>query len=155
MKPSRAMLTGELSWAFVAVCVAWAGSGLWPMEGTHLHSILYTWKYDYLWTGLIGIPALALLWVSAKEHFLCHNQPNFWDLGKINASASLRGRLCLMLAFTWAYILYVMVNVVAEYSTLTLVSLGGVVFCLWFWTENRRVQRDFRKHSAIPASSAS
>jgi hypothetical protein len=149
MKPSRAMITGEISWAFIALCFAWGGSGMWPFEASALHARLYDWDYNYLWTAVIGIPALGLMWISGTEYLSCQNSA--WDFPRINDSAHKRGRLCFALAFVWAYIFYVLNKATTEPAVMSLIALGGAWFCLWFWAENRRVQREYRRNIIAPA----
>lgn len=151
MRPSRAMITGELSWAWFALTFAWAGSGLWPFHGSYLHRVLDNADMDVVWSFLIGLPAGALMFFSARE-WLAHcrqrtsGRPQ-WTMVQLDHSVRLRGWLCFALAFSWLYVIYIML-LTSPRSPLTMIAAGGVFFMLMFWVENRRVQRDIKKQTS-------
>lgn len=159
MKPSRAMITGELSWAWIALGFAWSGSGLWPFGDSYLHMMLDKRDLDTLWVLAIGVPAALLMFASARE-FIAYRWPpenpmRRWTIIQLEWSAKLRGRLCFALAFSWAYVFYVLVNTSTRPSAILPVAVGGFLFMMLFWIENRRVQRDIRKQtSSFPAVGA-
>lgn len=153
MKPSRAMITGELSWAWVALSFAWSGSGLWPFESSYLHVTLDRRGQEWIWSLFVGVPAVALMIASAREwfshcYFALAPTMRSWSIFQLDKSASVRGWLCLALAFSWLYVLYVMLTSTGRPNAILPVALGGLVFMIMFWLENRRVQRDIRKHTA-------
>lgn len=151
MKPSRSMITGELSWAWIAFAFAWSGSGFWPFGDSYLYRVLGRQDLDELWSIAVGVPALLLMFFSLRE-YAAHRWPpadpyKRWSIVQLDQSARIRGRMCLALLFSWAYVVYVLTNTQARPSALILIALGGVLFMGWFWTENRRVQRDIRKQT--------
>lgn len=159
MKPSRMMITGEISWAWVALAFAWSGSGIWPFDESYLNRILGRQEIDDLWAALVGVPALVLLYFSIREWVVHRWQSpdprKRWTMIQLDRSTRMRGRMCLALLFSWAYVIYVLVNTQAKPSALILVALGGAFFQGWFWLENRRVQRDIRKQTvSFPAAPA-
>lgn len=151
MKPSRAMISGELFVAYVALCYAWAGSGAWP-----LHAVPAASAHPMLLALLLGIPALALMAIAATE-WVAHDvdQPDSWlerlalrfwrgDL----QSADLRGKLCLTLLAGWLYMAKLTLSSSPGANASSLIAIGGVAFCLAFYLENRRVQREIRSQIA-------
>jgi hypothetical protein len=161
MKPSRAMITGEISWAFVALCFAWSGSGLWPMQSTYLHDLLDQRAQDVWWTLFIGVPSLGLFVVSLREYVGSYDRRRApraraqrWPLEKLERSAHIRGWLCATLAFSWTYIAYMLLKLSARPSAILPVAVGGAVFAIWFLIENRRVQRECRKRADVHSAAA-
>lgn len=161
MKPSRAMITGEISWAFVALCFAWSGSGLWPLETSYLYFMLHQQGLAYWWALIIGAPSCALFCVSLLEYVSTHDRrrdplrlhESRWPPTRLERSARLRGRLCAALLLSWVYMAYFMVKLSARPSAILPVAIGGAVFALWFLIENRRVQRECKRRSH-PGSAA-
>lgn len=158
MKPSRMMITGELGWAWVAIVFAYVGAGLPPFQMAYLHLALDKADVDWLWGFAVGAPGLALL-VFALREYLAFRYPSVdiqrrWTLVEIDRSARLRGRMNLALAFSWAYIIYANLQTSSRPSVVLPVAAGGIIFSLWFWVENRRVQRDIRKDTASFPSAA-
>lgn len=152
MKPSRAMISGEISWAWVALAFAWSGSGLWPFAESYLHMVLDKRDLDEIWCAAIGIPSTLLMVASTRE-WIAHRWPSLdplkrWTIQQLDNSARLRGRMCLALLFSWVYVTYILLRTSSRPSAITPVAIGGALFMLWFWIENRRVQRDIRKQTA-------
>lgn len=150
MKPSRAMIPAEVSWAYIALVFAWSGSGLWPFESSYLHKVLARDDGDTLWTVVIGLPAILLMIASLRE-YIAHRWPKWgrrnWSMIDMDISARIRGRLCFALAFSWAYVVYAVLMHVAGGLTVLSLALGGFAFMLFSWVENRRVQRDIKKQT--------
>lgn len=151
------MITGEMSWAWIALSFAWAGSGIWPFDGSHLHQVLDRRGLDEIWALFVGLPAAALLYFSSREWVAhCAARNGFaaaWSVIENARSAKWRARLCMTLTFSWMYVFYALVSAHNNKpSALIPVALGGVVFMLMFWLENRRVQRDIRKSSSIDSA---
>lgn len=146
MKPSRAMIPGEISWAFIALAFAWAGSGAWPLEPGPLYRMVAKHAHPWIWGALLGAPALVLMWVSAREWraYCCRRVPRCWSLHELEASARRRGRLCLALLAGWLYMLKIAGGAIHGTSATAAVAAGGIAFMLWFYVENRRVQREIR-----------
>ena len=153
MKPSRAMIPAEISWAYIALAFAWSGAGFWPFSDSYLNRILEKHEWEWLWLVYMGIPALALMIVSGREHF-AHKRGRCNTLIDMDASARLRGRLSLALCFSWIYAEYVLVVVQKRPSALLLIAAGGAFFMFYAWVENRRVQRDVRKQTGTYAAPA-
>lgn len=151
MKPSRAMITGELSWAFVALCYAWAGSGWWPAHerGALYSLLLQRGESPALWSLLLGVPAIALIVLDLRE-WSCHKYTHYDPrrpvvIGWLEASAVWRGRFCLALIFGWFYMVKAIVVGLAALNAALFISIGGCFFAGWFYVENRRVRRQIRK----------
>lgn len=167
MKPSRYMLTGEISWALIALAFAWSGMGGWPLAPSYLHRMLERQGNEVLWVLVIGIPALLLVFVSLRE-WIAHQRAardvrRRWSLVELDRSARIRGRLCLAMVASWAYMFKVMLagalagmfpNGQAALdapraNAILPIALFGAVCMLWFYLENRRVQRDVRKATGV------
>lgn len=165
MKPSHRMLTGEIFGSFVALSFAWSGMGGWPLEPSYLHRALERHDVTWLWSTVIGIPALVLLAVSLREYFAFTHPPvdpaRRWSIWQIERSARIRAWMCLAMSASWAYMFKVMVELSVLRETangvfegvranaILPIALFGCLCMFWFWLENRRVQRDVRKHTAV------
>ena len=167
MKPSRYMLTGEISWALVALSFAWSGMGGWPMAPSYLSRMLERRgggmfvSEQVLWTVVIGVPALVLLFMSLREWWA--HKRHIWTMAQIEQSSRIRGRMCLVMFVSWLYMFKVMLaGAVASMfpngvqmldapraNAMLPIALFGAVCMLWFWLENRRVQRDVRKATGV------
>jgi len=161
MKPSHRMLTGEIGWAFVALSFAWSGMGGWPLEPSYLHRALERTGETVLWGAAIGIPALVLLIASLREYWaIAHwwaDARKRWSIVQIDRSVRIRGRMCLVLAVSWAYMFKVMLELSGLEETangvfegvranaIMPIALFGCLCMFWSYLENRRVQRDVRK----------
>lgn len=152
MKPSRAMIPGEISWAFIALAYAWAGAGAWPLQPGSLYYVVSRHAHPALWGLLLGVPALLLMLASAREwaaHFrACGDYTQRWSVEELHRSAQLRGRLCLALIAGWGYMIKIAAGITSGANATSVVALGGVLFMLWFYIENRRVQREIRCQAA-------
>lgn len=165
MKPSHRMLTGEISWALIALSFVWSGMGGWPLAASHLHQALERQGVTWLWLAVIGIPALVLLVASVREYWAIERPPKDlarrWMLLDFDLSARIRSRCCLAMVISWAYMLYVMVKLAVPRETangvfegvranaIMPIALFGCLCMFWFWWENRRVQRDVRKQTGV------
>jgi hypothetical protein len=163
------MLTGEIGWAFVALSFAWSGMGGWPLEPSYLHRALERTGETVLWGVAIGIPALVLLVASLREYWAIAYPPadpwraraRRWSILQIDRSARIRGRMCLVLAGSWAYMFKVMLELSVLQETangvfegvranaIIPISLFGCLCMFWSYLENRRVQRDVRKATGM------
>lgn len=143
MKPSRAMISGEMSWAFVALAFAWAG----VTQGSYLNRLLEQHAEPLLWGVLLAGPALVLMALSVRE-WIAHSSRRCWGIVELEASARWRGRLCLALIAGWLYMLKIAATFSSGANATSAVALGGVVFMLWFYIQNRRVQREIRVQTA-------
>ena len=144
-KPSRAMISGELSWAFMALLLAWSGSGLLGMEGSFLNRALVA-RGEFViayWSVLIGVPALALVFCSGREYLLSKRER--WSMEQLLRSSRTRFWCCVALAFSWLYMLNVIWGFGTRTSALRGIALGGLLFTMWFVWENGRVRRECEK----------
>lgn len=159
MKPSRAMIPAEISWAYIALSLAWSGANMWPFKITWLNEVLTKAGHDILWPVFIVIPAAGLMFFSGREYIASRwpskDPRKRWSLDRIESSARARGWLSLLLAFSFGYMVYVLSIVGKHPNSIMLIAVGGVVFTLWSWLENRRVQREYREHTGIFPTSAS
>lgn len=146
--PSRGMISGEISWAFFAVCFAYAGSGIPPFHDGPLYLALSARAEPLLWSLLLALPSITLFALDARElvaHRRCISDcAHCWTCDELARSAMLRGRLCLALLLGWGYMLHVMAHA-TKFSVLALIAAGGCVFMWWFYKENRRVRREIHK----------
>jgi hypothetical protein len=142
LRPSRAMISGELSWAFVAICFAWAGSSLPPFGDGYINRVLERHELDEIWPYVTSIPAIVLLMASLAE--LKWDWRRRWTPEFLERSAAVRSWANAGLLFSWAYILMMLLKIGFS-GVLLMVAVGGVAFSGWFVWENRRVQRDYRK----------
>jgi hypothetical protein len=157
VRPSRAMISGEFSWAFVALVYAWAGAGAWPFEPGVFYHALQATDHPTVWPIVIAPPALALMIVSGNE-WLSHlgtyrRMGRGWTLAELDQSVKFRGWCCLLLIMAWLYMLYVLLPAfgpqVEGAKTLIALAIGGIVFTGWFYIENRRVRREIRNHISL------
>jgi hypothetical protein len=154
MSPSRAMISGELSWSFVAVCFAIAGSGIPRLGVGSLHQALKEHASPLLWAVLLGAPAACLFAVSLREWCAhsnaCRRSLQRWSPFQLDRSAMWRSWCCLASIFGWLYIFKVLVSDLHRASVLAVIALGACIFMGWFYKENRRVRREIRGNTTIP-----
>ena len=143
------MITGEMSWAFVALCFAVAGSGVAPFGDGPMYQALAKKASPLLWCVLIGGPAIALMFTSAAEWCAhnngCRGLVARWSIFQIERSAIWRGRFCLALLCGWGYMLKVLIVDLARPSVMQPIAAGAILFMWWFYKENRRVRREIRR----------
>jgi hypothetical protein len=165
MKPSHRMLTGEIFGALVALSFAWSGMGGWPLEPSYLNRALERTGETVLWAVAIGIPALVLLVVSMREYWAIAHPPadtaKRWSIVEIDRSVRIRAWMCLAMSVSWAYMFKVMLELSVLRETangvfegvranaIMPIALFGCLCMFWSWLENRRVQRDVRKATAV------
>lgn len=159
MKPSRAMIPGELSWAFLSLCYALAGSGIPPFGAGSLYYALNEHASPELWALLLAVPALVLIWAASREWFAHHrccsgDEGACWLPSQLYHSAKIRGWCCLWSIPGYGYMLKVLVHDLQRASVLAVIAAGGCVFMWWFYVENRRVRREVRKHGGLDRVSA-
>lgn len=152
LKPSRQMITGEISWAFIALAYAWSGSGGWPFEPGPLHRLVERSNSPVLWMIMMGLPGALLALLAMKEWLSNRCSVPYeerWGLLKLEKSAIWRGRACLALLFSWFYMIKVILDgrSAEGANTSMAIAVGGVVFMGWFYVENRRVRRDVRNQT--------
>lgn len=165
MKPSHRMLTGEISWALVALSFVWSGMGGWPLEASYLHRALDRLGETALWSAVLGVPAAVLFFASTREHFAFTHPPadprKRWSLADLDRSARVRSVCSGLMCLSWLYIFKVVVELSVLRATpngvfeglranaIMPIALAGAVCTFWFWWENRRVRRDVRKATGV------
>jgi hypothetical protein len=165
MTPSHRMLTGEMSWSLVALSFVWSGLGGWPFVESYLHLVLERNGETWVWSLVIGIPALVLLATSVFEYWAISHPPEDpakrWTICELERSARARAWCCLAMCASWAYMLKVMLELAVPRETaywglggvranaIMPIALFGCLCMFWFWLENRRVQRDVRKQNGV------
>ena len=147
------MIPAEISWAYIAFCFAWAGGGFWPFDDAYLNRVLERKGWEFLWLFSMGIPALSLMIVSARELYL-YRKGRCNSLLAIDLFAKWRSRLSVVLLFSWLYAVFTLHAVQKHPSALKMVAYGGVCFMFWAWLENKRVRRDVRKQTGTFAAPA-
>lgn len=140
-RPSRAMLSGELSWAFIALAFALIGSGLWPYGEGYLYRVIERGGFAASWPWMTIPPSVWLLGTALHE--LLGNRRRDWPTEKVVRSVMCRGWANAWLLFCWLYVIYALARI-GLVSLIITVAVGGAAFSLWFIWENRRVQREFR-----------
>lgn len=135
MKPSRAMIPGEILCAALGLVLAYFGAAY---DGW-LHKVLSERGEEYWWMVLLGGPALIMLVLSTWE----------WFAGSTSNAkfAKWRGRMVAGQGLCWLYAVYFGFDGRAE----LIGSIGavGFGFCLWSYWENRRVTRETVRREAI------
>ena len=141
MKPSRAMIPGEILCAVFGIVFAWFG---WAQMGW-LKTVLESRGESVIWMALLGIPAMVTLIFDVREWMLWRR----WNLIKREQTARWRGRAVAAQGLCWLYAVYVGYDYGAQLvGTLGIVCFG---FCVWAYVENRRTCREIRYATAIAA----
>ena len=108
-----------------------------------------------------GVPAVVLLFMSLREW--CAHKRRIWTMAQVEQSSRIRGRMCLVMVVSWLYMFKVMLaGAIATMfpngvqaldapraNAMLPIALFGAICMLWFWMENRRVQRDVRKATGV------
>lgn len=141
MKPSRAMIPGEIHCSLIGCVLAWFG-GLRP---GWLHVVLLSRDEALIWMVLLGVPSLVTLMLGLRELLLWPA----WGLIKREATARWRGRAILVQGLCWIYAVYFGFDYGAE--LIGCIGLTCFAFCAWSYIENRRACREIRNATAIGA----
>lgn len=139
MKPSRAMIPGEILCSLLGCVLAWFGG----IESGWLHSVLASRNESVLWLGMLGIPSLVSLVFGIRELF---SWPR-WGLIKREATAKWRGRAVMGQGLCWLYAIYFGF----DHGALLIGWIGIVCFgyCVWSYVENRRTCREIHYATAV------
>lgn len=137
--PSRGMLSGEISWAFIAIALGWGGTGFFPFEDGYLVRILRENGFDNTWPLMTLTPSIWLFIVSTRE--LVANRARAWPVEKALWSIQLRFWASALLLLCWVYIAYAF-SKMGLFGVLNVIAVGGACFALWSIWENRRVVRE-------------
>jgi hypothetical protein len=145
MKPSRAMISGEITTSLFALGYAWSGGLSWPFEHGPLFNLIAHregWVGNLTWLFLLGAPALGLILVDSIEWFCS----SCWTMAKMDQSATLRARLVATQFFSWLYMLHLLMLVhnMSRIPVLAAHAVVGAIMCFWAYWENRRVRREIR-----------
>ena len=115
MKPSRAMIPGEILCALFGLMLAYFGG----ISDSPIGHIFTARHESILWFLLLGAPALWTLWAGAREWFL----GSAWNLAYREISCKQRGRAVLVQGLCWLYAVYVG----AHHENGTMLAAFGVV----------------------------
>ena len=141
MKPSRAMIPGELLCSLLGCLLAWFGG----VQTGWLNSVLASRNENVLWLLLLGVPALVSMTFGLREML---HWPK-WNLAKREFTARWRGRAVLAQGVCWFYAIYFGFDHGAE-----LIGWIGIIcfaYCVWAYLENRRTCREIRYATAVTA----
>lgn len=130
LRSSRQLLSGELIVSLFGLGYALAACFPGPIQGFILRKEGYEGLYT--WVVLMGIPALAMIWVVVRE---------MWFPSDSNL-ACLRGKLILFQGLGWIYSLHILLIIGRPFSIISLHSMTAIGFCLWSYIDNRRVRRE-------------
>lgn len=138
MKPSRAMIPGEILASSLGMVLAAFGGAIpgW------LHTVLASRGEDLVWMLLLGTSAMASLVLGVRE-FLYWKK---WNLIERERTARLRSRAVLWQGLCWMHAVYFGF----DYGAPLMGSIGVVCFCfcVWAYLENRRTCREIRYATA-------
>lgn len=139
MKPSRAMIPGEILCSLLGCVLAWFGG----IESGWLHSVLAARNESLIWLVLLGVPCLVSLVLGIRELL---NWPT-WGLVKREATARWRGRAVLWQGLCWFYAIYFGF----DHGALMIGWIGIVCFsyCVWSYLQNRRACREIHYATAV------
>ena len=138
MKPSRAMIPGEILCAAYGVAMAYFGG----LHHGWLHRTLVERGESVAWLLLLGIPAAALLVVAVREW----TAPSI-GLVRREKFAKWRGKLVGVQGLCWLYAVYF--GITQGSSFIGTLGVIGFLFCTWSYWENRRSGREIRHSSGV------
>lgn len=139
MKPSRAMIPGEILCSLLGCVLAYFGG----FHDGWLHSTLDAKNEAALWLMLLGGPAIISFIACVREWF---DWP-VWNLLQREASVHWRARAILIQGLCWLYAVYVSFG--HEALLLGWISLICFAFCTWAYHENRRTSREIRYSKTV------
>ena len=141
MKPSRAMIPGEILASAIGLVLAIFGG----MVPGWLHAVLTARGEDLVWMILLGSSATASLVLGVREYLYWRR----WNLIERERTARLRGRAVLWQGLCWMHAIYFGF----DYGAPLIGSIGVVcfAFCVWAYLENRRTCREIRYATATAA----
>jgi hypothetical protein len=141
MKPSRAMIPGEILCALFALSLAWSGGLSWPFDHGPLYRILAKGDQNVIWLLLMGTPSSALVVLSVREWIYGQK----WNGRTVSISCYWRGKTVALMGISWLYAVYLIGQLTVGISGLLVQSVCAAVFCGWSYVENRRVRREIHK----------
>lgn len=134
MKPSRAMIPGEILCSLVGIVLAYFGG----IYDGWLHDVLNRREGAGAWLVMLGIPALAALYLGVREIWYWRH----WGSIRQEQSARWRARAVLIQGLCQLYAVYFcFVEGIDLIGSLGVVLFG---FCAWSYLENRRTCREIR-----------
>ena len=141
MKPSRAMIPGEILVSAIGLVLAVFG-GLVP---GWLNAVLMARGEAWVWMLLLGSASTACIGLGIREHL----EWKSWGLVERERTARLRGRAVLWQGLCWMHAIYFGF----DYGAPLIGSIGVVCFsyCVWAYLENRRTCREIRYATATAA----
>jgi len=137
------MIPGELTWSVIAIAYAWSGGGAWPLLPGPMYYLVMHHFHPLLWVLFLGVPAVCLMVMSLRE-WMAHKNGEHWSWRQLHDSAKWRGRFSVALIAGWLAVVKVSVSGMSGANATLVIAAAGVPFMLWFYGENRRVQRESR-----------
>lgn len=138
MKPSRAMIPGEILCSAIGLIMAWFGG----MHDGWLHAVLAARGEQWLWMALLGSSSLASMVLCLREY----TRWKTWGWVRLEQTARWRGRAVLWQGLCWLHAVYFGY----DYGAPLIGSIGSAcfAFCVWAYLENRRTCREIRYATA-------
>lgn len=138
MKPSNAMIPGEILCSLIGLVLAYFGG----IQEGWLNNELVKRHGDTVWLVCLGLPAL-LTFAGAMRGWLL---AGVWRTEDVNRNARWRARTVLLQGLCWLYAVYFGF----DGGPPLIGSVGAVcfVFCAWSYHENRRTCREIRYATA-------
>lgn len=139
MKPSRAMIPGEILVSLQGLVLSYFG-GVYP---GWLNTVLISRHEDLWWLFLLGLPALLSLMVCAREMAQWRN----FTLFQRENTAKWRGRAVLVQGLCFLYAVYFGF----DHGAPLIGCIGFICFayCVWAYLENRRTCREIRYSTVV------
>lgn len=141
MKPSRAMIPGEILCSVIGLELAYFG-GIYT---GWLHSVLAQRGGNFVWFVTLGVPAAMSLFLGVREMVFWQH----WNFPHRMATARWRARSILLQGLCWLYAVYFCFG-----EGIMLIGWLGVscfAFCVWSYLENRRTCREIRYATTAPS----
>lgn len=141
MKPSRAMIPGEILCSLHGALLAWFGG----VQPGWLHTVLEARGDAVAWLFMLGVPSWVQLFLAVREWIFWRR----WGVIAVERSARWRARAIMGQGLCWLYAIYFGFHAGAFLiGWLGLIAFG---FCCWSYLENRRSCREIRYATAAIA----
>lgn len=142
-KPARAMIPGEILCALFAFTLAVSGAVGKSSLYYIIQAVDNSVYSNIAWGLCLGVPALTNIYVSSREWMYGHS----WTISQVADSCKLRGRCVLAQGLAWLYAIKVLFDSLQGNAIpgVKAQTICGLIFCVWAYWENRRVQREKRR----------